>query len=131
MTAATLRPSLARTFGPALAAMPGMCGSALAPFCVGCGARIHALPSRAIGCPHCGVELVRIDGTLATRSRLVPWIKAGASAVLPGSGQVLNGQPVKGLAFLLTCWLVVPWIWSVVDAWRVARRAALAPVRSS
>jgi len=102
----------------------------LAPFCHGCGARLPALRASAIACPHCGDDLVRSDGTRATRSRLRPWLAAAASLVLPGSGQLWNGEPRKAIAFLLTCWLIVPWIWSVVDAWRTARRVALSPVHA-
>ena len=109
---------------PSIVASPG-----LAPFCFGCGARLPLLRAGAIACPHCGDELVRADGTRVTRSRLRPWLAAAASLLLPGAGQVWNGEPRKGVVLLLTCWLVVPWIWGVVDAWRVARRAALAPVR--
>ncbi|MFC2074893.1 NINE protein [Bdellovibrionota bacterium] len=42
------------------------------------------------------------------------------SIYCPGAGQVYNGQPGKGLIFLFTFWLVIPWIWSIVDAYRVA-----------
>lgn len=99
-------------------------------FCVGCGVRLPDLAPRAIACPHCGAELVRADGTRATASRLTKWLRAAASALLPGAGQAWNGQPGKGIAVLLTCWLIVPWIWGVVDAWRTARAAALAPTAS-
>jgi predicted RNA-binding Zn-ribbon protein involved in translation (DUF1610 family) len=98
------------------------------PFCLGCGARLPPLKAAAIACPHCGAELVRADGTRATASRIAPWTHAAASLVLPGAGQAMNGEPGKAIAVLLTCWLIVPWIIGVVDAWRVARRRALAPV---
>ncbi len=101
-----------------------------APFCLGCGSRLPQLRVDAIGCPRCGTELVRTDGTRASSSRFTPWLHAAASGVLPGAGQALNGEPRKAIAVLLTCWLVVPWIWGVVDAWRVARRTALAPARA-
>ncbi|MBL8841850.1 MAG: hypothetical protein JNL90_10025 [Planctomycetes bacterium] len=98
------------------------------PFCVGCGMRLPELRAHALACPHCGVELVRADGTRASASPLTKWLHAAASAVVPGAGQALNGQLGRGLFVLLTCWLVVPWIWGIADAWRTAQRAALAPL---
>jgi predicted RNA-binding Zn-ribbon protein involved in translation (DUF1610 family) len=98
------------------------------PFCLGCGAKLPPLRAAAIGCPHCGAELVRADGTRATASRLAPWAHAAASLVLPGAGQALNGEPGKAVAVLLTCWLILPWLFGVVDAWRVARRRSLASI---
>ena len=99
-----------------------------APFCVGCGTKTPPLRADAVGCPHCGAELVRADGTRATVSPATPWAHAFASLLLPGAGQAFNGEPVKAVAVLLTCWLIVPWIFGVVDAWRVARRRSLASV---
>ncbi len=101
------------------------------PFCVGCGMRLPELRHHALACPHCGVELVRADGTRASASRLTKWLRAGASAVVPGAGQALNGELGKGLLVLLTFWLVVPWIWGIADAWRTAQRLALAPLAAS
>ena len=117
MTTAALAPSLA----PSVA-------THFTPFCLGCGARLPQLRAAAIGCPHCGAELVRADGTRATASPRTPWLRALASLLLPGAGQAMNGEPGKAIAVLLTCWLIVPWIFGVFDAWRVARRRALAPV---
>jgi len=98
-----------------------------APFCFGCGAKLPHLKSAAIACPHCGDELVRSDGTRATASRATPWLHALASLLVPGFGQVLQGRLGKGFVILLTSWLIVPWLYGVVDAWRVARQRALAP----
>ncbi|MSR47070.1 MAG: hypothetical protein EXS13_08395 [Planctomycetes bacterium] len=100
---------------------------AFMPFCRGCGARLPDLAARAIGCPHCGAELVRADGTRATASRLTPWLRAAAGTLVPGAGQALNGQPLRGVAVLLTCWLIVPWVWGIADAWRTAHAQALHP----
>lgn len=97
------------------------------PFCRGCGTRTPQLGARAIGCPHCGAELVRVDGTRATSSRLTPWLHAACGAIVPGAGQALNGQLLRGVGVLLTCWLIVPWIWGIADAWRTAHRMAIAP----
>lgn len=73
------------------------------------------------------------------------------SGVFPGLGQFYNRQPIKGVAFLVAgivfswildraaptdpralaqpgaalivflCTLLALWLWSIVDAWRVAR----------
>ncbi len=102
----------------------------LAPFCASCGGRLPLLRPEAVGCPHCGEELVRVDGTLASSSPIRPWLAAAASLLLPGAGQAWNGEWRKALLVLLTFWLIVPWIWGVVDAWRTARRQSLAPVRA-
>jgi len=99
-----------------------------APFCFGCGGKIPPLRASAIACPHCGDELFRADGTRATASRAAPALRALASLVLPGAGQAWNGQIGKAVLVLLTSPLVVPWIWGVCDAWRVARRRMRAPL---
>ena len=45
-----------------------------------------------------------------------------AALLVPGGGQAYNGRPFKALFFLLTSALVLPWIWSLFDARREARR---------
>jgi hypothetical protein len=42
--------------------------------------------------------------------------------VIPGAGQAYNGQPIKALFLLLTSALILPWLLSLFDARRVARR---------
>jgi predicted RNA-binding Zn-ribbon protein involved in translation (DUF1610 family) len=123
------RPTTSEATGssPSLAtsSRAGAAGSFL-PFCQLCGTKLPTLRADAVGCPWCGAELVRSDGTRATCSRARPWLHAAASALFPGAGQAWNGQPGKAVFALLTFWLVVPWIWSVVDAWWVARKRSLA-----
>ena len=91
------------------------------PFCVECGVRLPAVESRAVACPCCGSDLVprRSAGK-------EPWIAAALSLVLPGAGQVYNGHFFRGVLVLGTCWLIVPWIFGIIDAWRTARRHTLA-----
>ena len=118
------------TFGfaaPAASAAAPRAASPFSPFCIGCGSKVPPLRACAIACPHCGDELIRVDGTRATASRAAPALRALASLVLPGAGQAWNGQIGKALLVLLTSPLIVPWIWGVCDAWRVARRRARAP----
>jgi len=131
MTATATLAATAAAPAPASAGLLGWLAPArLAPFCVHCGAKVPQLRRGAVACPHCGDELVRSDGTRVTWSPLKPWLAAAASLVLPGAGQAWNGEMRKAAVALLTFWLLIPWIWSVVDAWRVARRAAFAPARS-
>jgi len=51
-----------------------------------------------------------------------PELAALLSLVFPGLGQVYNGQIGKGLAFFLMFWLVIPWLYSVYDAYETASR---------
>ncbi len=54
-----------------------------------------------------------------------PVIALAAGLAVPGAGQAYNGQPGKALFFLFSFLLVLPWIWSLVDAWRVASRLVM------
>lgn len=49
-----------------------------------------------------------------------PWLAFIFAFFVPGMGQVYNGDWQKGLVILLTGWLVVPWIYGIVDAVTVA-----------
>lgn len=51
-----------------------------------------------------------------------PELAALLSFVVAGTGQMYNGQIGKGLAILLTCWLVVPWVWGIFDAYSTAHK---------
>ncbi|HPR63874.1 MAG TPA: hypothetical protein PK014_06600 [Thermoanaerobaculia bacterium] len=42
--------------------------------------------------------------------------------LIPGWGQAYNGQPVKALFLMLLSILVIPWIYSIVDAHKRAKR---------
>ncbi len=85
----------------------------------------------------------------ARRQKLIALILSG---VFPGLGQLYNRQPRKGVAFLVAgvvlswflgravptapltliqpgadlivplCLLLIVWLWSIIDAWRVAGR---------
>jgi TM2 domain-containing membrane protein YozV len=50
-----------------------------------------------------------------------PGVMAAASFIVPGLGQFLMGKIGKGLAILLLCWLVVPWIYGIYDAYNSAK----------
>jgi hypothetical protein len=49
-----------------------------------------------------------------------PPIAATLSLIVPGLGQIYNGQVRKGILIFLTAWLILPWIFGVFDAYRIA-----------
>ena len=49
-------------------------------------------------------------------------LAAGLSFAVAGLGQIYNGQVRKGVLVFLTFWLVVPWLYGIVDAYRTAAR---------
>lgn len=51
-----------------------------------------------------------------------PGIALLLSIIFPGGGQFYNGHAGKGILVLLTFWLVLPWIWSLFDAYSCANR---------
>lgn len=48
-------------------------------------------------------------------------LAAALSLVLPGMGQVYNGQRDRGIACALSAVLVLPWLFAIVDAFRTGR----------
>ena len=44
------------------------------------------------------------------------------SFLVPGLGQLYNGQAGKGILVFATCWLVFPWVIGIIDAARTARK---------
>lgn len=126
------------------------CGAAIAPgsnFCAACGAALDGDGSReaetafcrhcgeriaagAERCPHCGVR-VRPAGDEKN-----PGLAALASFVVPGAGQVYNGQLGKGIALAVGAALSIPlmvfvvgfvtfgaiWIYGVYNAYTTAER---------
>lgn len=61
--------------------------------------------------------------TSARRSEAAhrPGVAALLSLVLPGMGQVYNGRFERGGWYALGALLVVPWVFSIADAWRTAK----------
>jgi len=88
------------------------CGKPLCPLC-------QTIIKGKISCRECS-HLI-IAGITLTPPRS-PQFAAGLSFFFPGAGQVYNGQPGKGMFILLTCWLVVPWIYGIIDAYITADR---------
>ena len=46
------------------------------------------------------------------------------SLFLPGGGQMYNEQVLKGEAIFFTSFLIVPWLYGIVEAYRTASRTA-------
>lgn len=95
-------------------------------YCRDCGAVIN---QRAEICPECGIRQQPAESPSSSEKN--PGLAAAASFVIPGLGQVYNGQIAKGIiagavtvGFLLTgigAIISVPiWIWLVYDAYKTA-----------
>jgi hypothetical protein len=67
--------------------------------------------------------LARVDRAVSDHEPS-PLLAAVLSMVVPGLGQVYNGRLAKGVLVFLTAWLVLPWIFGVVDAAAEASRRA-------
>lgn len=70
-----------------------------------------------------------LDSEAANKS---PGVALVLSLIICGAGQMYNGQVGKGIAMLLGCiflWIIllgwIIWIWSMVDAYQVAKRMNL------
>ena len=50
-----------------------------------------------------------------------PALAAILSFVIAGLGQIYNGQIGKGLLIFFTCWLIIPWIIGIFDAYKTAK----------
>jgi len=102
------------------------------PFCGNCGDRLPPLPPRAIACPTCGCDLLSRRAMKRRQNKREGSTRNARLAALlsffvPGSGQVFNGHFLKGFVIFCTCWLVVPWVFGVIDAYRSARKAEQDP----
>ena len=80
------------------------------PVCGLCARTVNA----AVLCAGCAVG----------RETQKAWLAAVFGLVLPGAGQVYNGDFVKAAAVFLFAPLVVPWLWGVYDAAVTAERIA-------
>jgi len=50
-----------------------------------------------------------------------PWMALLVALLIPGAGQAYNGRPVKAFFLLFLSVLVLPWLYSLYDAWAGAR----------
>ncbi len=69
-------------------------------------------------------KIVQTDAlvSLQTQDTSRPYIAAGLSLMVPGLGQVFNRQLGKGLAVFFLSFLVVPYVYGVIDAFLVGRK---------
>jgi TM2 domain-containing membrane protein YozV len=51
-----------------------------------------------------------------------PGVALTLGILLPGAGQAYNGQPLKAALLVLVSALVIPWLYSLYDAWSRANR---------
>jgi TM2 domain-containing membrane protein YozV len=65
-------------------------------------------------CEHCAVN----------RHTQSPFWAAVFSLFVPGLGQFYNGDWLKGVLILLTGWLILPWVYGVIDAALTAQAIA-------
>jgi len=92
-------------------------GRLLCPLCARAVAGGFAAPS------YTAYGLARVDRAVSDHEPS-PLLAAVLSMVVPGLGQVYNGRLAKGVLVFLTAWLVLPWIFGVVDAAVEASRRA-------
>jgi hypothetical protein len=80
--------------------------------------------------PVCGVctrtvnSAALCSGCAVGRETQKSWLAGAFALLLPGSGQVYNGQLGKGAAVFLLAPLVLPWLWGVYDAATTAEEIA-------
>lgn len=66
-------------------------------------------------------QTIIIQPSTATPAQLKnPWLATALSIIFPGLGQFYNGHPGKGILTLLSFWLIIPWVWSIFDAYSSA-----------
>lgn len=49
-------------------------------------------------------------------------VMAAASFIIPGLGQLLMGRIGRGIIILLLCWLILPWLYGIYDAYNIAKK---------
>jgi TM2 domain-containing membrane protein YozV len=56
-------------------------------------------------------------GILCLILNIIPW--AGIGSIIAGVVAKANNQIIKGVIQLLTGWLIIGWIWSIIDGIRM------------
>lgn len=70
---------------------------------------------------YCKDCLVAKTGQVKKEERS-PALAAVLSFIIAGLGQIYNGQIGKGLLIFFTCWLIIPWIIGIFDAYNTAKK---------
>jgi predicted RNA-binding Zn-ribbon protein involved in translation (DUF1610 family) len=86
-------------------------------FCQFCGSKLPELMSTAVICPMCGSDLPEFQARERKSAKRQARTAALLSLLVPGAGQVFNRQFFKGFLVLGTFWMIVPWIFGVIDAY--------------
>lgn len=89
----------------------GLFGSPGRPFCTNCGSPMIGVTAPAYAPP-----------THRIGRRHSPMLALLAGLVIPGAGQSYNGRPVKGFFLLFLSVLMLPYLYSLYDAFSDARR---------
>lgn len=88
--------------------------TAACAICAGCGKAVCAVCLRRLNTvPFC-------EACAANHHEQSPVAACIFGLLVPGMGQAYNREWKKGALVYLTGWLVVPWIWGIVDACRGA-----------
>jgi len=90
------------------------CSLCSAPLCSECQRVMHG----KVFCKHCFPAGLQSEEKYSEHSPVM----AALLGIFPGLGQVYNGQLLKGFVVFFTCWLIIPWIYGVYDAYVTARR---------
>lgn len=82
------------------------------------------MPSAVPGQPSIVIQNVQAQQAPAFAGGNIknPGVALLLSLIFPGGGQFYNGHAGKGLIVLFTFWLVIPYIWSLFDAYSCAKR---------
>jgi hypothetical protein len=93
----------------------GMCISCAKSVCSTCEVKI----SGETYCKDCAGKKAGGEKSQQVKS---PSLSAVLSAVIGGAGQIYNGQMGKGLIIFFTSWLIVPWVYGIYDAYKIAEK---------
>lgn len=90
------------------------------------------VPARAVGAAPAAAPSIVIQNVQAQQQPAAsgfipgryknPTVAVLLSIIFPGGGQFYNGHAGKGIIVLLTFWAVIPYIWSLFDAYSSAQR---------
>lgn len=92
------------------------------------GITLNAPAATSAGNGAAGVPNIVIQNVQSTQAPMRPAVYKNPalallfSAIFPGGGQFYNGHAGKGILVFFTWWLVLPYIWSLFDAYSSAQR---------
>lgn len=92
------------------------CAQCKVPLCSDCKNVVEG----NVLCIRCA-NSIEPTGKIAVKQRN-PFMAALLAFLMPGVGQAYNGQMGKGMCITFTCWLLLPWIYGIIDAYITAKR---------